>query len=240
MKGVILAGGTGSRLNPLTKVTNKHLLPVYNKPMIFYPLLTLKEAGIKEVMIVSGRGHAGSFLELLGGGSEFDMHLSYEVQEEAGGIAQALALTKNFVGDDKVFVLLGDNVIEDDLSEAVKDFESGDAGAKIFLKEVKNPQSYGIAELEGSEIVSLEEKPADPKSNLAVIGAYMYEAGVFDVVRELKPSARGELEITDVNSYYLEQGRLESEVLKGFWGDCGESFDSLVEATELVKNSRLA
>lgn len=240
MKGVILAGGTGSRLYPLTRVTNKHLLPVYNKPMIYYPLLVMKEVGIKEIMIVAGKGHAGSFLELLGSGSEFGLHLSYEVQEEAGGIAQALNLTKNFVGNKKFMVILGDNIIEDNLGTAAKTFETGNSKAKVFLKEVKNAKSYGVAEVKENKIISLEEKPLNPKSNLAVTGAYMYGPEVFEIIANLKPSARGELEITDVNNFYLERGELDYEILKGFWGDCGESFDSLMDAIELTRNSRLA
>jgi glucose-1-phosphate thymidylyltransferase len=240
MKGILLAGGTGSRLYPLTKVTNKHLLPVYNKPMIYYPLLTLKEAGITEVLVVSGRGHCGHFLELLGSGSHFDMKITYEVQEEAGGIAQALGLAESFAGDDKVMVVLGDNIIEDNLASAVKDFEKQESGSKIFLKEVENPESYGIAKLEAERIVSLVEKPSAPASNLAVIGCYMYDSSVFDVVKTLKPSGRNELEITDVNNFYLSRGDLTFGVLSGFWGDGGESFDSLMEASRLVASSRLA
>lgn len=240
MKGIILAGGTGSRLHPLTKVTNKHLLPVYNKPMVYYPLFTLKQAGIKSVLIVSGKGHAGSFLELLGSGADFGMKLSYEVQEEAGGIAQALGLAEDFVGGEKFVVMLGDNIIEDDLAAEVAAFESRDAGARIFLKEVKNPRAYGVAELDGDKIKSIVEKPENPVSNLAVVGCYMYEAAVFDVIRTLKPSGRGELEITDVNSHYLHAGSLEYGVLKGFWGDCGESFDSLMDASLMVQQSHLA
>lgn len=231
-----MAGGTGSRLSPLTKVTNKHLLPVYNKPMIYYPLHTLKQAGITNVLIVSGRGHAGSFLELLGSGEEMGMKLSYEVQEEAGGIAQALSLAENFVDGDKFVVVLGDNIIEDNLSEAFGKFENG---AKIFLKEVVNPQSYGVAVIENEKIMEIVEKPQNPKSNLAVIGCYMYGHEVFERIRGLAPSARNELEITDLNNIYLQDGNLNFEVLKGFWGDCGESFDSLLDASLLVQKSHL-
>lgn len=240
MKGVILAGGTGSRLYPLTKVTNKHLLPVYNKPMVYYPLFTLKEGGIKDVLIVSGRGHVGSFLELLGSGAQFGMKLTYEIQEEAGGIAQALALAKNFVGNDKFAVMLGDNVIEEPITAAVENFEKQASGARVFLKSVSNPQAYGVAYLENEKIGQIVEKPAQPKSDLAVIGLYMYDNSVFDVVDTLKPSGRNELEITDVNNAYLQNGELEHEVLQGFWGDCGESFESLLEAAQMIKNSRLA
>lgn len=240
MKGVILAGGTGSRLYPLTKVTNKHLLPVYNKPMIFYPLFSLKQAGITDILIVSGRGHSGAFLELLGSGAEFGLKLSYEVQEEAGGIAQALSLAKNFIGNSKFVVILGDNIIEDNLSGMVEKFSSQKVGAKILLKSVKNPSSYGVADIKDGKILSIEEKPASPKSDLAVIGYYMYDQNVFDVIDTLKPSHRGELEITDVNKHYLEKGTLEYDILKGFWGDCGESFESLMDASSMVKNSYLA
>lgn len=240
MKGIILAGGTGSRLHPLTKVTNKHLLPVYNKPMIYYPLYSLKDAGINNVLIVSGKGHAGSFLELLGSGGEIGMKLSYEVQEEAGGIAQALGLAQNFANDEKVAVILGDNIIEDSIHSAVEQFKLQPRGAHIFLKEVKNPQSYGVAEVDSGEIKAIVEKPKNPKSNLAVTGCYMYDPQVFDVIKGLSPSQRNELEITDVNNFYLEQGTLKYDILQGFWGDCGESFDSLAEAARLVQTSKLA
>ena len=240
MKGVILAGGTGSRLFPLTKVTNKHLLPIYNKPMIYYPLYSMKKAGITSVMIVSGRGHAGDFLELLGSGSDLGMKISYEVQEEAGGIAQALSLTQDFVGGDKVCVILGDNIFEDDISEAVNDFESQGDGAYIFLKEVENPESYGVAAISDNKVTEIIEKPTNPPSNYAVVGCYMYDARVFDIVKTLKPSNRNELEITDVNNHYLNEGTLKHDLLKGFWGDGGESFDSMMEAANLVKDSHLA
>ncbi len=241
MKGVILAGGTGSRLMPLTKVTNKHLLPVYNKPMIYYPLFNLKKAGITEVMIISGRGHCGDFLELLESGSSMGMDFVYDIQEEAGGIAQALNLAKGFVDDEKFMVILGDNIIEDNLSEAVNDFNQADPGsAMVFLKEVKDPQAYGVAEVENGKILNIEEKPANPKSNLAVVGCYMYDKEVFNLIEGLKPSARNELEITDVNNLYVENKRLNYFMLEGFWGDGGESFESLYEASTLVKNSALA
>ena len=240
MKGILLAGGTGSRLSPLTRVTNKHLLPVYNKPMIYYPLYALKEAGIDNVMIVSGKGHCGDFLELLGSGSRFGMKISYEVQEEAGGIAQALGLTEDFANNDKVVVILGDNAFEDSIKDAVDDFKVQPRGARIFLKEVQTPESYGVAEIDGDTIKSIVEKPAEPKSNLAVTGCYMYDPQVFDVIKQLKPSHRNELEITDVNNFYLEQGTLKHEILDGFWGDCGESFDSLMQSSTLIQNSHLA
>jgi glucose-1-phosphate thymidylyltransferase len=240
MKGIILAGGTGSRLYPLTRITNKHLLPIYNSPMIFYPLHTLREAGIKEVMIVSGQGHSGNFLELLGSGKNFDMNISYEVQEEPGGIAQALGLAKNFINkDEKFMVLLGDNIIEDNLAESCKEFESGKSKAKIFLKKVDNPKAYGVANLKEGKIEEIEEKPAVPRSDMAVVGCYMYDSSVFEVIADLKPSERGELEITDVNNHYLKKESLEYDVLNGFWGDCGESFERMHNAAALIKDSRL-
>ncbi|MBI3291011.1 NTP transferase domain-containing protein [Candidatus Falkowbacteria bacterium] len=234
MKGIILAGGTGSRLDPLTRVTNKHLLPVYNKPMIYYPIETLVRAGIKDIMIVSGKGHAGQFLELLKSGKEFGVKFSYAVQEESGGIAQALGLCEDFSDNEKIVVMLGDNILEDDISGAVKDFENQGQGGKIFLKEVSNPKSFGVAEVEGDKIKSIEEKPRNPKTNLAVIGVYMYDSQVWDAIKKLKPSGRGELEITDVNNYYVKAGEMTFEKLKGWWGDGGESFDSLLEAANLV------
>lgn len=240
MKGIILAGGTGSRLAPLTLVTNKHLLSVYNKPMIYYPLYTMKEAGITDVMIVSGKDHCGDFLELLGSGSRFGMKLSYEVQDEAGGIAQALGLTESFANNEKVVVILGDNILEDSLVDHINNFKVQPRGAKIFLKEVSNPSSYGVVELENGVIKSIIEKPEHPRSNLAQVGCYMYDPQAFDVVKSLKPSGRNELEITDVNNFYLEQGTLTYEILNGFWADCGESFDSLLEGSVFVKDSCLA
>jgi glucose-1-phosphate thymidylyltransferase len=240
MKGIILAGGTGSRLSPLTKVTNKHLLPVFNKPMIYYPLYSLKEAGIDNVLIVSGKGHAGDFLELLGSGAQLGMKLSYEVQEEAGGIAQALGLAEQFANNEKVVVILGDNIFEDSIVDSVNEFAVQPRGARVFLKKVTNPKAYGVAELDGDQIVKIEEKPENPKSDLAVTGAYMYDPQVFDIVKSLNPSNRNELEITDVNNYYIEQGTLKFAELKGFWGDCGESFESLHDASALIKNSHLA
>ncbi|RJO59144.1 spore coat protein [Candidatus Parcubacteria bacterium] len=234
MKGIILAGGTGSRLFPLTKVTNKHLLPVYNKPMIFYPLQTLKDAGLKDIMIVSGKGHAGGFLELLGDGHDFGVHLSYGVQEQPGGIAQALGLAEDFADNQKIVVILGDNLLEDNIVNAVQAFEKQEQGAKVFLKKVENPKSFGVAEISGDKIVNIEEKPKAPKSDLAVIGVYMYDAQVFQVIKTLKPSARGELEVTDLNNYYVSQGTMTYEILNGAWGDGGESFDSLLKASNLA------
>jgi glucose-1-phosphate thymidylyltransferase len=240
MKGVILAGGTGSRLRPLTKVTNKHLLPVYNKPMIYYPIRTLKQAGITDILIVSGKGHAGDFLELLGSGSELGVNLSYDVQDNAGGIAEALGLAADYARGEKLCVVLGDNIIFDDIFDSVREFEEMDRGAKIFLKSVPNPRSYGVAEVDDGRIVKIIEKPTNPPSNLAVIGLYMYDPQVFDVINGLSPSERGELEITDVNNFYIAQGTMTFDVLESFWGDCGESFDSLKEACNLVAGSDLA
>lgn len=235
MKGIILAGGTGSRLDPLTRVTNKHLLPVYDRPMIYYPIETLVSAGITEIMIVSGKGHAGHFLELLKSGKDFGVKFSYGVQEEAGGIAQALGLCEDFSDHGKIVVILGDNFVEDHLKKAVDDFQQMKEGAKIFLKEVPNPRSFGVAEIQGDKIINIEEKPVCPKSNLAVIGIYMYDHKVWDVVKTLKPSKRGELEITDVNNFYIRRNEMRFEILKGWWSDCGESFNSLMEAALLVQ-----
>lgn len=234
MKGIILAGGTGSRLYPLTKVTNKHLLPVYDKPMIFYPLNTLINAGITEIMIVSGRGHAGHFLELLGSGADFGVSLTYEIQEGAGGIAQALGLARHFSDNDNVTVILGDNIFEDAVKDAVQSFRTG---ARIFLKEVPDAHRFGVAEILGEKIVSIEEKPQNPRSNLAVTGLYIYDAGVFDVIRALRPSQRGELEITDVNNDYIRRGAMTFSRLHGFWSDAG-TFDSLLRAGMIVQQSR--
>jgi glucose-1-phosphate thymidylyltransferase len=233
MKGVILAGGTGSRLFPLTKVTNKHLLPVYDEPMIYYPLKTLINADIRDIMIVSGKGHVGHFLELLGSGSDFGVRFSYEIQKEAGGIAQALSLAKGFVDGDNVTVILGDNIYEDNIKEHVMTFQSG---ARIFLKPVADAHRFGVAEVDEkkSRVLGIEEKPKLPKSNYAVTGLYIYDNSVFDVVKTLKPSGRGELEITDVNNYYVRQGKLSFSVLGGYWSDAG-TFESLFRASELVR-----
>ncbi len=236
MKGVILAGGTGSRLFPLTKVTNKHLLPVYDEPMIYYPLKTLINAGIRDIMIVSGKGHVGHFLELLGSGSDFGVRLSYEIQDGAGGIAQALSLAKSFVGKDSVTVILGDNIFEDNIKEHVTSFESG---ARIFLKKVPDAHRFGVAEVDKRKrcVLGIEEKPKSPKSDLAVTGLYIYDNHVFDIIRTLKPSGRGELEITDVNNDYIRQGTLSYSTLKGYWSDAG-TFESLYRASELVRNKK--
>jgi len=231
MKGIILAGGTGSRLYPLTKVTNKHLLPVYDKPMIYYPLSTLIKAGISDIMIVSGRGHAGHFLELLGSGAEFGVRLTYEIQESAGGIAQALGLAEGWADDEEVAVILGDNIFQDDVRGEVASFSSG---AKIFLKEVPDAYRFGVAELADNRVVSIEEKPKNPRTNYAVTGLYLYDPEVFSIIKTLKPSGRGELEITDVNNAYIRKGQMEYAILKGYWTDAG-TFESLLRASLLVQ-----
>jgi len=232
MKGIILAGGYGTRLMPLTKVTNKHLLPVFNKPMIYYPLEKLLEAGIKDILIVSGPEHAGHFLGLLGSGRNFNAKFSFEIQEEAGGIAQALGLAENFAGSDHVTVILGDNIIEDDVREAVTNFNGG---AKIFLKEVEDPERFGVAEVQGDRIIGIEEKPQNPKSNYCTTGIYIYDNSVFSKIKTLKPSGRGELEITDVNNKYIEDGTMKFSILKGFWSDAG-TFDSLMKSSHFMYN----
>lgn len=231
MKGIVLAGGTGSRLYPLTKVTNKHLLPVGSKPMIYYPIEKLIGAGIQEVLIVTGTEHMGDVVSLLGSGKDFGCRFTYKVQDEAGGIAQALGLAENFVGGDTMTVILGDNVFEDDLADAVAGYPG--EGASIMLKEVDDPTRYGVAVLDGNKITGIEEKPAHPISNLCVTGVYMYDARVFDYIRTLKPSGRGELEITDVNNHYIREGMMEFSVMQGWWTDAG-TFDSLRRANELM------
>lgn len=238
MKGVILAGGLGKRLWPLTKVTNKHLLPVYDKPMVYYPLECLANAGIRDILLVTGGNDAGDFLQLLGNGKEFGLkELHYTYQEGEGGIADALRLAEDFADGDKIVVVLGDNIIEKDIRRGVANFFSQPRGGRVFLKEVSDPERFGVAELRDGRIVRIEEKPANPASNYAVIGIYMYDAEVFDFIRTLKPSARGELEITDVNNFYLEQGTLEYEILDGWWTDAG-TFESLCRATTLVVEGR--
>ena len=235
MKGVILAGGLGTRLYPLTKITNKHLLPVYSKPMIYYPIECLVRAGITDIMIVTGGNSAGDFIRLLENGEEFGLsRLHYAYQKGEGGIAAALALARGFVENQKVCVVLGDNILQYSIRKAVRDFERQKTGAKVFLKAVDNPHAYGIAEVKGKRIVRIVEKPKTPKSNLAVIGVYMYGPDVFEVIPALKPSARGELEITDVNNHYIGAGTMTCEVIEGWWADAGESIDSWVEATQLV------
>ncbi len=238
MKGVILAGGLGTRLMPCTKVTNKHLLPVYDKPMIYYPLRTLVKSGLEDIMIVTGGSNAGDFLRLLGNGREFGLkEISYNYQEGEGGIADALRLTENFVDKDKMVVMLGDNIIEGNISGAVKDFEKQEKGAKIFLKEVSYPERFGVAEIKDGRVINIEEKPEKPKSNYAVIGLYMYDSDVFDIIGTLKPSDRGELEITDVNNEYIRRGTMTYNILEGWWGDAGTSFEALFRASHLVREA---
>lgn len=235
MKGLVLAGGLGTRLHPLTKITNKHLLPVYDRPMIFYPLRTLINAGIKDIMIVTGGNNAGDFLRLLGNGKEFGLnHLNYTYQEREGGIAEALGLTEHFAEGERIVVMLGDNVIGWNIVKAVREFKRQKSGAKIMIKRVKNPKDYGVAQLKGNKIIGIVEKPTKPKSNYAVLGIYMYDNQVFDIIKTLKPSRRGELEITDVNNAYIKKGSLTYSILKGYWADAGASIDALLEANNFV------
>jgi glucose-1-phosphate thymidylyltransferase len=236
MKGIILAGGTGSRLFPLTKVTNKHLLPVGRKPMIYYPVEKLTGAGIKQILIVTGVDHMGDVVNLLGSGKDFGCAFTYKVQDEAGGIAQALGLAADFARGEKSCVILGDNIFEDSIAGDVSAFEAEAAGARILLKEVHDPERYGVAMLEGDRIVGIEEKPKKAKSNMAVTGVYMYDPEVFSIVKTLKPSGRGELEITDVNNAYLARGTLKYGVMNGWWTDAG-TFDSLDVANRLARET---
>jgi len=234
VKGVVLAGGLGTRLLPLTRITNKHLLPVLDRPMIYYPLQTLINAGIKDILIVTGGPHAGDFLRLLGNGGEFGLtHLNYTYQDGEGGIAAALALGEHFADGGKICVMLGDNLIEGSIAPAVARFRRQPGGARIVLKEVEDAERFGVADVRDGRIVSIEEKPRRPKSRYAVTGIYMYDGGVFDVIRTLEPSARGELEITDVNNWYLRRGELACEVLEGWWTDAG-TMESLHRAGNLV------
>jgi glucose-1-phosphate thymidylyltransferase len=235
MKGVILAGGLGSRLAPLTKITNKHLLPIYDRPMVYYPLECLVNAGIREVLLVTGGNNAGDFLRLLGNGKEFGLkELHYTYQEGEGGIADALRLAEDFADGEKIVVVLGDNLIEKNIRQGVANFFSQPRGGRIYLKDVHDPERFGVAQFDDDgRITGIIEKPANPPSNKAVIGIYMYDHQVFEFIRSLKPSARGELEITDVNNFYLQQGTLEYEVLDGWWTDAG-TFESLYKATTMV------
>ena len=235
MKGVILAGGTGSRMMPCTKVTNKHLLPVYNKPMIYYPLLTLINAGIKDILIVSGPGHAGDFVNLLGSGKEFGAKLSYEVQDEAGGIAQALGLAEKFVENDSICVILGDNIFQDNVKEHVDNFNNG---CKIFLKrvDIDAAKRFGIAVVENDKVIYVEEKPENPRSDLAMTGLYLFDSNIFNIIRQLRPSGRGELEITDSIYWYVKENNCNYAMVEGYWSDAG-TFDSLFRASWLVKSN---
>ncbi len=238
MKGVVLAGGTGSRLFPLTKITNKHLLPIYDKPMIYYPIQTLVDAGIREILVVTGGRNSGDFLRLLANGKEFGLkHLDYTYQEGEGGIADALGLAEHFAEGSKICVILGDNIIEGTIRQAVDDFKRQESGAKILLKEVEDAERFGVAEIRDGRIVGIEEKPKRPKSNYAVTGIYMFDGTVFEKVRGLVPSGRGELEITDVNNAYIREGSMTYAHLEGWWTDAG-TFESLLRAANLVAQSR--
>jgi glucose-1-phosphate thymidylyltransferase len=234
MKGVVLAGGKGSRLHPLTKITNKHLLPVYDKPMIYYPIQTLVDAGIRDILIVTGGSNAGDFLRLLANGKEFGLtHLNFTYQEGEGGIAEALSLAQHFAEGDRLCVVLGDNIVEKPITAAVEAFRRQQRGARILLKEVQDAERFGVAEMAGDKIIGIEEKPSKPKSNYAVTGIYLYDESVWDKIKTLKPSGRGELEITDVNNAYIAEGGMEFSYLDGWWTDAG-TFDSLLRATNLV------
>jgi glucose-1-phosphate thymidylyltransferase len=236
MKGIILAGGTGSRLYPLTKVTNKHLLPVGDKPMIYYPIEKLTEAGIDEILIVTGTEHMGDVVTLLGSGREFGCRFTYKVQDESGGIAQALGLAENFVGKDSMIVVLGDNLFQASLKNAIKSYEG--RGGMILIKKVSDPGRFGVVELKGDKITRIEEKPNQPKSDYAVTGIYMYDPAVFEVIRNLKPSDRGELEITDVNNHYISWGKMKFSVLEGWWTDAG-TYESYKLANRLVNEEKI-
>jgi glucose-1-phosphate thymidylyltransferase len=238
MKGVVLAGGLGSRLYPLTKITNKHLLPIYDRPMIYYPIQTLIDAGIEDIMVVTGGNFAGDFLQLLGNGKDFGLnHLSYAYQQGEGGIAEALSLAEHFAEGGPICVVLGDNIIEKDIRSAADDYRKQEDGAKILLKKVHDPQRFGVPEIDGDRIVKIEEKPKNPKSEFAVIGVYFYDNTVFDVIKTLKPSDRGELEITDVNNHYIDEGNMTWSELDGWWTDAG-TFESLRLAGNLVAEKK--
>ncbi len=235
MKGVVLAGGLGTRLRPLTSITNKHLLPVYNKPMVYYPIEMLVEAGITDIMIVTGGNSAGDFLRLIGNGEDFGLsRINYAYQKGEGGIAQALGLAREFVGNDRVVVVLGDNILQNGIEKGVEAFAQQQKGSRIFLKQVDHPWEYGIAEVDGNKIKRITEKPKNPLSDLAVIGVYMYPPDVFDIVATLAPSARGELEVTDINNAYIQRGEMEYQVVEGWWLDAGESHEALLKANHIV------
>ena len=238
MKGIVLAGGTGSRLYPLTRVTNKHLLPVGKYPMVFYPISRLKEAGIEEILVVTGREHMGDVFSLLGSGYDYGLRFTFKVQDQAGGIAQALGLAENFAGGDRIVVILGDNIFSDSIAPYVGHFQQQEKGAKVLVKRVPDPNRFGVAEIDGSVIVNIEEKPKEPKTDYAVTGIYMYDDQVFDIIKSLKPSARGELEITDVNNYYIQAGQMTYDMLRGWWSDAG-TFPSLKRANELAADMEL-
>ena len=234
IRGVILAGGLGTRLHPLTDVTNKHLLPIYNKPMIYYPVETLVEAGIQDILIVTGGNNAGDFLRLLGNGVALGLEeIHYTYQKGEGGIAAALSLAEHFANGEKIIVILGDNILERGIRHAVQEYRKQERGAKILLKEVEDPERFGVAEIKDGKLVGIEEKPKRPKSRYSVTGVYMYDGQVFDIIRTLKPSGRGELEITDVNNAYIRKNEMTYDILEGWWSDAG-TFESLARANQLV------
>lgn len=237
LRGVILAGGLGTRLHPLTKVTSKHLLPVGHEPMIFHCIQQLAQVGITDILIVTNPVYVGDFVNVLGGGKEFGCEFTYRVQEEAKGIANALALAEGFAADGRIAVLLGDNIFESSIQQVVSDFQAQQAGARVLLKKVDDPERYGVATLDGNRIVAIEEKPKQPQSNYAVVGVYFYDSSVFEVIRTIKPSSRGEYEITSVNNAYLERGQLEHSFLQGAWVDAG-TFDSLADAHQILLNRK--
>lgn len=235
MKGVILAGGNATRLRPLTWVTNKHLLPIYNKPMIFYPLEAMAKAGIKDVLVITGPIHSGAFINLLRSGKDFGLKLSYEIQEDAGGIAQAINLAEDFADRGKILVILGDNIFTQSLKKDVEEFEKVDSGAVVFGKDMATAsKQYGVIEVKNGKVVSIEEKPQKPKSNIGQTGIYMYDGKVFDYIKRQKPSGRGELEVTDLNNFYVSEGKMICKILTGWWVDAGTSFDELLKANSLV------
>jgi glucose-1-phosphate thymidylyltransferase len=234
VKGVVLAGGKATRLRPLTKVTNKHLLPIYDKPLIYYPLQAMARAGVRDVLVITNPEHAGHFIQLLGSGREFGLKLAYELQEEAGGLAQAVGLAESFVGNEKLLVLLGDNIFTQDLRHSVERFSDEQRGAVIFGVEMEHPEQYGVIEMDGERVIGIEEKPTQPKSHLIQTGIYMYDEHVWSHMNGLTPSARGELEITDLNNVYVQEGTMRCETLDGYWIDAGTSHDELLSANIAV------
>lgn len=235
MRGVILAGGKATRLRPLTLVTNKHLLPIYDKPMIFYPLEVMAKAGVRDVLLVTGPDHSGSFINLLRSGKDFGLNLSYEIQEDAAGIAQAISLAHEFADNSKLLIILGDNIFTEDLGPYAEAFEKREKGAQVFAKKFgTESRQYGVIEVSGNKVISIEEKPQNPKSDLAQTGIYMYDGRVFDFIKRLRPSKRGEMEVTDLNNFYVKEGTMNCQILKGWWVDAGTSFDELLRANMLV------
>ena len=235
MKGVILAGGNATRLRPLTWVTNKHLLPIYNKPMIFYPLETMANAGVSDVLIITSPNHSGAFINLLRSGKDFGLKLSYEIQEEAGGIAQAISLAEDFADNGKILVVLGDNIFTQSLKKDAEEFEKKEKGAVVYGKKMATKsKQYGVIEVKGGKVVSIEEKPEKPKSDIGQTGIYMYDNRVFGLIKNLKPSARGEMEVTDLNNFYAKEGTMACKILESWWVDAGTSFDELLKANVLV------